>query len=95
MFGDPYFGSRLTEYLFDPNRDLLKDIIQEEVFNAIQKYEPRAKLVSVDFYSDENKENLLHIKITYINRNTGLTETFRQILNTDETDYEYDDIVSR
>ena len=94
LFGDPFFGSRLTEYLFDPNRDALQDIIQEEIFSAAEKYEPRARITGINFYVDEYKENILHVSITYINRNTGITEVFRDALNLNDIDYEYDDIVS-
>lgn len=94
LFGDPFFGSKLTEYLFDPNRDLLRDIIQEEVFRSVERYEPRARVTGINFYIDEKNENKLHISITYMNRNTGVTEIFRDTLNLNDVDYEYDDIVS-
>lgn len=86
LFGDPYFGSRLTEYLFDPNRDVLRDIIQDEIYNVVNKYEPRAQITAIDFYVDEYKENILHIKISYINKNTGLSELFQDTLNLDDED---------
>lgn len=86
LFGDPNFGSRLTEYLFDPNRDILRDTIQEEVYRVVSKYEPRAQLTGIDFYSDEYKENILHITITYINKNTGLSELFEDTLNVSNND---------
>lgn len=91
LFGDPYFGSRLTEYLFDPNREALRDIIQEEISTVINRYEPRAELVYVDFYSEENKENILHIIITYRNKNTGITETFKDVLDLNDEDYIYNE----
>lgn len=90
LFGDPYFGSRLTEYLFDPNREALRDIIQEEIYTVVNRYEPRAEITWIDFWVDENKENILHIKITYKNVNTGLTELFQDILDLDDSDnYNY------
>lgn len=89
LFGDPYYGSKLTEYLFDPNREALKDIIQEEIYNVVNRYEPRAQLTGIDFYVDEYKENILHIIITYINKNTGMSEIFQDILNLEDEDYIY------
>lgn len=85
LFGDPAFGSRLTEYLFDPNRELLRDIIQDEVYAVVSKYEPRAELTGIDFEVPEEEPTKLYIKITYRNKNTGLSEVFSDILDLNES----------
>lgn len=84
LFGDPGFGSRLTEYLFDPNRELLRDVIQDEVYAVVSRYEPRAELTGIDFEVPEEEPTKLKIKITYINKNTGLSEVFNDILDLNE-----------
>ena len=43
---DPEFGTEISNYLLEPIKN--KPLIVAEVFEAIAKYEPRAKVISVD-----------------------------------------------
>lgn len=43
-FFNPAFGSRLTKLLFEPNSDVLQDLIQVLVREALSKWEPRIRI---------------------------------------------------
>lgn len=38
LLGDPYFGTNLKRYLFEPNDLVLRDLIIDEVYNAIRLF---------------------------------------------------------
>ena len=48
----PDFGSRVMQYVFENNTEVLAQQIRTEVFAAITKFEPRAILSNVDVVSD-------------------------------------------
>ena len=41
LFGDPYFGVRLKQYLFEQNNKVLKDIIIDEIYAQIRTFMPQ------------------------------------------------------
>ena len=46
--GDPEFGSRLPDYLFEPFDDLTVLEIKDEIINTLARYEPRVKIITID-----------------------------------------------
>ena len=50
----PDFGSRLHESVFEPNDPGLIALLQEDVVNAITKWEPRVQLMGVLMQPNEN-----------------------------------------
>ena len=45
----PEFGSRLKELIFEPNDDVLEDLLRVFIYEAIRDWEKRARFVSVSF----------------------------------------------
>lgn len=71
IFGDPSTGSRLREYLFAPNMDLVRDIIREHITNVLEKKQTDIQVIFLDVFSYNGDENTVHIQIDYKDLNTG------------------------
>ena len=59
----PEFGSRLKELLFEPNDDVLQDLLRFFVFEALRDWEKRAEFVDIVF--DKPSEDVLNCEIKY------------------------------
>lgn len=59
LFGDPYFGVRLKQYLFEQNNGVLKDILIDEIYAQIRTFMPQVfidrKDIDIIQISNENK----------------------------------------
>ena len=64
----PSFGGNIRALLFELNSPATIKLIQEQIKNTINNYEPRVQLIDVEVYSliDDNK---IAIKIIYALRN--------------------------
>lgn len=71
MFGDPAMGSKLLEYLFAPNADLIRDMIVDHLRNVLEKQQTDIEVTYINLEYEENKEETIHIKIDYIDKSTG------------------------
>ena len=48
LFGDPYFGTGLMRFLYDPNDVVLQDILIDEIYTAIAVFMPQIKIERKD-----------------------------------------------
>lgn len=69
LLGDPDFGSRLYEMLFDQYSDSLQYMIKQEIVECITKFESRITITEEDIdiikKEDGNRNSfLIHIKYT-------------------------------
>lgn len=48
LFGDPYFGTGLKRYLYDPNDKIIRDILIDELYIAIATFMPQIKIKRSD-----------------------------------------------
>ena len=71
ILGDPSTGSRLSEYLFSPSSDLIKDLIVEHLSSLLEAKQPDIKVIYINVYSDENYHNTVHIQVDYQDLTTG------------------------
>lgn len=74
LLGDPDYGSRLYELLFNQYSDNLQDIIKKEIVESISKYETRITIQDTDITieQEENADrNAFNIHITYTVTDTG------------------------
>lgn len=68
------FGSRLEELLEEPNDVVLRTLIRRFVIEALEQWEKRIELISVEIIP--SGEARLDIHIIYQIRNTKIEETF-------------------
>ena len=71
MFGDPYMGSRLVEFLFAPDIALVRDFITEHIQSVLEKQQPYITVQYVNLEYEENKEDTIYIKIDYYDKSVG------------------------
>lgn len=71
MFGDPYMGSRLVEFLFAPDIALVRDLITEHIQSVLEKQQPNITVQYVNLEYEENKEDIIYIKIDYYDKSVG------------------------
>ena len=63
-FFNPNLGSRVSETLFDNMDDISASIVEDDIRDTIDNYEPRVKLVSVKATPDY-QGNAFDVVITY------------------------------
>jgi phage baseplate assembly protein W len=69
----PNVGSNLDKLLFEPVNDLTANILETEIRNVINNYEPRAKIDSLQITSNPNQASFSVYLRFYIGNNTTPT----------------------
>jgi phage baseplate assembly protein W len=69
----PNVGSNLDKLLFEPVNDLTANILETEIRNVINNYEPRAKIDSLQITSNPNQSSFSVYLRFYIGNNTTPT----------------------
>ncbi|MDH3754119.1 MAG: GPW/gp25 family protein [Acidimicrobiia bacterium] len=67
----PQFGCRIWELLFEPVNANTLGLMAQAVRDSVRQWEPRAELEDVVVVPDENDTSHVHIRISYIVRNTN------------------------
>jgi phage baseplate assembly protein W len=73
--GEPEFGSRLHELIFEPNDDILARRAREETIEALQRWDPYIRIVGVAI---ETGQNSFSIYIDYVDLRDESPERGRQ-----------------
>ncbi len=72
LFGDPYFGTLLKQVIFQPNNNIIVDLIIDELYTTICTYIPQLHLTRNDITIKSNKIDLFAtINVTYKIDNTS------------------------
>lgn len=67
LFGDPDFGTNLKKFLFDQNSTVLRDLVVEEIYTAIQIFVPQIKTERKNIEIVSDKETLYaNVAYTYV-----------------------------
>ena len=64
-------GSRLVEFLFSPDIELIRDIITDHIRSVLEKQQPNITVNYVNLEYEENKEDVIYIKIDYYDKEVG------------------------
>ena len=59
----PEYGSRLSELLFEPNDEIVKDLLEVFVLEAIEEFENRVRFIGITF--NQGDEDKLDCYISY------------------------------
>ena len=74
---NPEFGSRLPELVFEPNDDILKNLLRIYTVDALRRWEKRVEILTVtmlDGYNDDR--NIIGINIEYTIRNSHIKGSY-------------------
>ena len=77
----PQFGCGLNEFLFEPNTVTTRRLIQENVKQAIEIWEPRIQINSIDVDPVQGLSNAIQITISYILMVTQAEEEISLTIN--------------
>ena len=66
LLGDPYYGTNLKRLLYSQNNVLLRDLVIDDIFNAIVTFMPQIKLSRNDIVITQ-KGTQLFAKINAVN----------------------------
>lgn len=91
LIGDPDFGCRLYEMLFDQASDPFIDSVKQEIVDEITRFESRVIVTVNDItieHVDDKDINAYHITIQYTVKNTQLKSTTDIILEGRVNGYE-------
>jgi phage baseplate assembly protein W len=61
----PNFGAGLKRFLFEPNIVSTHRLMEECIVQALNRWEPRIRLASVDIYEAEDDDQAAIVVITY------------------------------
>lgn len=77
LFGDPGFGNKLKEYIFEQNNTMIIDLIIDEIYTCLKLFIPQITVVRKNITVTQSKDNLYaNVRITY---NEDLTSDLYQI----------------
>ena len=66
LLGDPYFGTNLERLIFEPNSQMIKDLVIDEVYTAILTFMPQIRLTR-DKITVTCQDNTAYIKVDALN----------------------------
>lgn len=58
LFGDPYFGTSLKKLIFEPNNQILKDILIDEIYTTILTFMPQIVVQRKDIEITSNRAEI-------------------------------------
>lgn len=61
--GNPTFGSRVREYLFNFSNILLEDL-EQVIISAISIWEPRVNILNIDIVVDDSEQEKINVDLT-------------------------------
>ena len=86
LLGDPEYGSRLYELLFDQYSDNLQKIVKAEIVDCISQYESRVTISDSDItieHNDNTDRNSFNVTINYTLKNSTVQSTTTVVLEED------------
>lgn len=56
MLGDPYFGTNLRKLFFESNNAILRDLVVDDIYTAINNFMPQIRVIrkNIEITSDRN-----------------------------------------
>lgn len=79
LLGDPYFGTRLKQYIFDQNNYVLRDILIDELYTAIATFMPQLIINRSDIKITQDR-TALYATVKVTNRLDYSTDMFNLVL---------------
>jgi phage baseplate assembly protein W len=87
LFGDPGYGTNIIRFIYEPNDDILKELIIDDLLQSIPLYEKRIKVTSSDI-NIISDENAVYISIKYTIITSGLSNTLELTMLKEENNNE-------
>ena len=86
LFGDPYFGLMLKQYMFDQNNYILRDIIIDMIYTQLALFIPQLKVKREDIQIiQDRKRGQLYCKFSGISQIDYTYNTINLLMFQDQT----------
>ena len=83
LFGDPYFGSKIKDFVYEQNNIVLQDLIIDDIYVAIKQFMPQVSIQRKDITIKSKKDSLYAI-INCINKLDNQPNMFQIELTTSD-----------
>jgi phage baseplate assembly protein W len=70
----PQFGCGLRQYLFEPNTPTTRELIRQEITDAINRWEPRVRVQQVTVTQDPNDPRTAAVNVQFRLVATGVAQ---------------------
>lgn len=88
LLGDPQYGTRLMQYIFNYSDEILYELIRSEIVQAVRTYEKRIDLTESDVIVIDEGDKV-SITLNYYVKDEAQFETFTLALERQDNSYGY------
>lgn len=87
LYGDPFFGTNVKQYVYEQNNVILRDIIIDDLFESIRMFIPQI-LVKREWIKITQENQALYATINCINKLDNQPDMFTiRLLRENENEY--------
>ena len=80
LFGDPFYGVGLKQYLFDQNDTIIKDLVLDDMYTAIATFMPQLRINRNDLKLRTGDKGEIFVDIRAINQLDFTTDLYSIVL---------------
>lgn len=80
MFGDPYIGTKIKQYLFDQNNYILREALIDNIYTQLALFIPQLKITRKDITIESPVKGKLVCKFSGINQIDFTVDTYNIVL---------------
>lgn len=84
LFGDPGYGSKLQEYIYHYEGELLYGLLKDEIIRCLSNFEPRIIVRRDDITIDDEYNRTIKINIKYTLRNANAESNIDLLLRQED-----------
>lgn len=83
LFGDPYFGTKIKNFIYEQNNIVLKDIIIDDIYVSLTQFIPQITLTRKDIELIHD-ETTIYVTINCINKLDNEVNSYKISLLSDD-----------
>ena len=83
LFGDPYFGTRIKNFVYEQNNIILRDIIIDDIYLSLTEFIPQITLKRKDI-EIINEKTSVYVNINSISKLDNQVNTYQILLLSDD-----------
>ncbi len=81
LIGDPYFGSMISQYLFEPNTYMMTEMLKDTIYTQLAIFIPQVKVERKDIKIVKDKtKGKIYCYFKGVNQIDFTTDTFNLVL---------------
>ena len=83
LFGDPYFGTKIKNFIYEQNNIVLKDLIIDDIYVSLTQFIPQINVKRTDIELIHN-ETSVYVNINCINKLDKEVNSYNILLISDD-----------